>query len=288
MSDQKKYRFLFIQPFRIPKSSDYLTWTVEGTREERLMNYENLQLGRLLDDVEWEIHPGPLAPYGDWPVENREEFDLVAAARLPVVKEACESGQWNAIILLGGGEPGALASREIGKRYGIPVTSCATSQMHVACMLGYKFTIIDLADSHSMYYYNLVVQNRLTDRCASIRLIDYPLGRPPFVEERSLPKEKAKALRGERSEGVEDAVAAAAAAIEQDGAEVITFGCSGTFWLQPFVRDGLKAMGWDVPVLEGYSTAITQAKLMVDLGVDASGVMFPPNRPEKVRWRKVF
>ena len=108
MSDQKKYRFLFIQPFRIPKSSDYLTWTVEGTREERLMNYENLQLGRLLDDVEWEIHPGPLAPYGDWPVENREEFDLVAAARLPVVKEACESGRWNAIILLGGGEPGCF------------------------------------------------------------------------------------------------------------------------------------------------------------------------------------
>ena len=61
-------------------------------------------------------------------------------------------------------------------------------------------------------------------------------------------------------------MAAAAAAIEEDGAEVITFGCSGTFWLQPFVKEGLLELGWDVPVLEGYSTAIAQAKLMVDLG----------------------
>jgi allantoin racemase len=287
MTDEKRYRFLFIQPFRIPTDSRYLTWVVEGLKEERLMNYENLDLGRLLADVDWEIHPGPLAPYGDWPVENREEFALVAAARLPIVKEACESGRWNAIILLGGGEPGALESREIGKRYGIPVTSCASSQMHVATMLGTRFSIIDLAESHSMYYANLVVQHRMADRCASIRLIDFPLGRPPYTEGISLPKEKEKALRGEPSVGVAAAVTAAVCAIEEDGAEVITFGCSGTFWLQPFVREGLLDRGWDVPVLEGYSTAITQAKLMVDLGVDASGLLFPGDRPRGIRHRKV-
>ena len=38
------------------------------------------------------------------------------------------------------------------------MTSCATSQMHVASMLGNKFSVIDLADSHSMYFYNLIVQ----------------------------------------------------------------------------------------------------------------------------------
>ena len=105
MTVEAKYRFLFIQPFRISTRSEYLTWTVEGSREERLMNYENLELGLLLDDVEWEIHPGPQAPYGDWPVENREEFAMVAAARLPIVREAAESGQWTALILLGGVNP---------------------------------------------------------------------------------------------------------------------------------------------------------------------------------------
>jgi Asp/Glu/hydantoin racemase len=288
MTPEPKYRFLFIQPFRISTDSDFLTWTVEGTREQRLMNYENLRLGRLLDDVEWEIHPGPQAPYGDWPVENREEFALVAAARLPIVREAAESGNWDALILLGGGEPGADAAREIGRKHGIPVTSCATSQMHVAAMLGNKFSVIDLADSHSMYYYNVIVQARMTDRCASIRTIDYPLGRPGHHDERSLAADKAKALAGEKTDGVEAAVAAAAAAIEEDGAEVITFGCSGTFWLQPFVREGLLELGWEVPVLEGYSTAITQAKLMVDLGVDASALLFPSDRPARLRHRKIF
>ena len=61
---------------------------------------------------------------------------------LPLVKEACESGKYNAIILLGGGEPGFLEAREIGRRYRIPVTSCAFSQMHVATMLGNKFSIL--------------------------------------------------------------------------------------------------------------------------------------------------
>jgi Asp/Glu/hydantoin racemase len=284
-----KYRFLFIQPFRIADDSEFLTWAVRGSREERLMNYENLELGRLLEDVDWEIHPGPKAPYGDWPVENREEFALVAAARLPIVKEAAESGEWDALILLGGGEPGAHAAREIGRKHGVPVTSCATSQFHVATMLGHRFSVIDLADSHSMYYYGLILENRMADRCASIRLIDYPLGRPGADDEgRSLAAEKEKALAGERSDGVEAAIDAAEAAIEQDGAEVITFACSGTFWLQPFVRQGLLDRGWDVPVLEGYSTAIAQAKLMVDLRVDASALMYPGDRPARVRSRKVF
>jgi len=160
--------------------------------------------------------------------------------------------------------------------------------MHVASMLGNKFSVIDLADSHSMYYYNLIVQARMSDRCASIRTIDYPLGRPGHDDENSLAADKARALAGEKTGGVEAAVAAAAAVIQEDGAEVITFGCSGTFWLKPFVKKGLLELGWDVPVLEGYSTAITQAKMMVDLGVDASSLLFPGDRPARLRHRKTF
>jgi hypothetical protein len=41
------------------------------------MNHETL--AHLLADVEWDLHRGPLTTYGDWPVESREEFGLVAA-----------------------------------------------------------------------------------------------------------------------------------------------------------------------------------------------------------------
>ncbi len=282
----KKFRFLLIHAFRLPKTAKCFTLPVDGPKETMLMNYDSIK--PLLEDVEWDIHPGPLATYGDWQVETREEFCLVAAGRLPIVREACESGKYNAIVLLGGGEPGFLESREIARRFGMPVTSCAFSQMHVATMLGSKFSVIDLAENHNMYYYNLVVQHRFTDRCASIRNVNFPLPRPPYVEESTPREENQKALRGERSEMLERAVDAAVAAIEEDGAEVITFGCSATFWLRPFVQRRLNEMGWEVPVLEGYGCAITLAKAMVSLGVDASGLTFPGDRPKKWRRKKVF
>ena len=287
--EKRKYRFLFIQPFQLPAGSRFADkyHSAGLPKEQRLrMNYINIK--HLLEDVAWDFHGGPTAPYGDWAVETREEFAYVAAARLPIVREACESGKYNAIVLLGGGEPGFLESREIARKYGIPVTSCAFSQMHIASMLGNKFSVIDLSESHNMWYYNLVVQHRFTDRCASIRNINYPLPRPGCTDGPSMRDEQLKALRGETSEAVEATVREAVAAIEEDGAEVITFGCSVIFWLQPFLQKRLNELGWEVPVLEGYSSSIVLAKLMVDLGVDASGLTFPSDRPKKWRRKKVF
>ncbi|HSQ04611.1 MAG TPA: hypothetical protein VLN59_11270, partial [Burkholderiales bacterium] len=147
---------------------------------------------------------------------------------------------------------------------------------------------IDLSDLHNMYYYNLVVQHRFTERCASIRNINFPLPRPPDTGEPAVRVEKEKALRGEPSAMLDAAVTEAVAAIEEDGAEVITFGCSATFWLKPFLEKRLHDMGWEIPVLEGYSCAITLAKMMVELHVDASGLNFPGDRPRKWRRKKVF
>jgi allantoin racemase len=205
----KKFRFFLVQAFHLPPTSTYLHRPTEGPKEERLMNYDNVR--HLLEDVEWELHPGPLAPYGDWPVENREEFAYVAAARLPIIREACESSKYNAIVLLGGGEPAFMESREIARPYKIPVTACAFSQMHIASLLGNKFSVIDIAENHNMYYYNLVVQHHFTDRCASIRNINYPLPRPNCTDKSSLHIEKAKALRGEKSDALECAVREAVA-----------------------------------------------------------------------------
>src|SRR5574341_880284 len=280
-----KYRFLLIQAFDLPPNSPYHHRLATGPREKLLMNYENVK--HLLEDVDWELHPGPLAPYGDWPVETREEFALVAAGRLPIVREACASGKYNGIVLLGGGEPGFSEAREIARAYGIPVTGCAFSQMPVATMLGNRFSVIDLAENHNMYYYDLVVRHHFASRCASIRNINHPLPRPPHTDS-AVHLARNQVLRGERSEIMEAAVREAEAAIEEDGAEVITFGCSALYWMQPHLKKRLGEIGWEVPVLEGYSCAITLAKVMVDLGMDASGLMFPGPRPKKWRRKKTF
>lgn len=189
------------------------------------MNHETLT--HLLADAEWNLHRGPLATYGDWPVESREEFGLVAAGRLPIVREACESGKYDALVLLGGGEPGFNESREIARPLGMPAVSCAYAQMHYASMLGNKFSVIDLTEIHNMFYYDLVVRHRFDARCASIRNLESPFPCPPHNDgEGLIPRqEKEKIQRGKRSEALEAAVAA----IEEDGAEVLTLGCSGLF-----------------------------------------------------------
>jgi len=281
-----RYRFLLIQAFHLPKESQYLHRAVDGPKEGMLMNHESVK--HLLENVEWDLHRGPLATYGDWPVETREEFTLVAAGRLAIVREACESGKYNGIVLLGGGEPGFPAAREIARPFGVAVTACAFSQMHVASMLGNKFSVIDLAENHNMYYYDLVVQHRFAERCASIRNINYPLPRPPNTGQSAVHLAKNRAQRGETSDVVEAALREAVAAIEEDGADVITFGCSALFWLQPVLQKRLSELGWEVPVLEGYSTAITLCKSMVDLGVSSSGLVYPSAHPKKFRRKKLF
>jgi allantoin racemase len=280
MAEEKaKYRFLFIQPFELSTGGRFADkyHSAELSKEKRL-RMEYLNIRPLLEDVAWDFHGGPTPPYGDWAVETREEFAHVAAARLPIVRAACESGKYNAIVLLGGGEPGFMEAREIARKYGIPVTACAFSQMHIASMLGNKFSVIDFTETHNMFYYDLVVRHRFTDRCASIRNINFYHARPGYQDESTIDAERDKALRGELSEAVERAVREAVAAIEEDGAEVI----------QSFLQKRLAELGWEIPVLEGYSCAITLAKLFVDLGVDASGLKFPGERPKQWRRKKIF
>ena len=45
-------------------------------------------LAPLLADLDWELHPGPLAPHGDWPVETREEFAVAGVARADAAMSA--------------------------------------------------------------------------------------------------------------------------------------------------------------------------------------------------------
>lgn len=256
----------------------------DGTREELVMDYANV--APLLADTEWDVHPGAPATHGEWPVETKEEFMIVGANRLPLVRAACESGRYDAVVLLGGGDPGYPEAREIGRRHGIPVTSCAHAQMHVAVTQGHRFAIVDISETHNAQMAKLVVEYRFTEHCACIRNVNFPLPRPAHTGGQSIAAEKARALAGQPSAMLEAAVAAAVAAIEEDGAESIILGCSAAYWMRPFLQARLGEAGWNVPVLEGYRSAIALAKLLVSLGLDASGIAFPDDQPRRWRARK--
>lgn len=283
---ESKYRIQLINAFRLSAKAGFTLRAWDGPKETLLYNYQDIAPS--LEDVIWDVHPGALATHGDWPVEKLEEFDIVGVNRLPIVREACASGKYNAIVLLGGGDPSYLAAREIGRSFRIPVTSCAHAQMNIARMLGRRFSIVDISETHNMRMYNLVMQYGFTNECASIRNVNFPLPRPAYPNEPSIQEQQTKALHGERSEMLEASFSEAVAAIEDDGAEVIILGCSAAFWMQPLLQRKLEETGWEVPVLEGTRSAIEMAKLLVNLGIDASGVMLPGERPKKVRRKKTF
>jgi Asp/Glu/hydantoin racemase len=285
-SQPSKYRFLLINAFRLAPGSEFQMRSFAGPKEEQIYNYQDV--APFLAGIDWDLHPGALATHGNWPVTTKEAFMSVGNNRLPLVREACAGGKYNAIVLLGGGDPGYLEAREIGRAHRIPVTSAGHSQMHVAGLLGNKFSIVDIAEAHNMQMYHLVVQYRMTERCASIRNVNYPLPNPNYDDDRPIQVECERARRGESSAMLDAAVREAVAAIEEDGAEVIMLGCSAAFWLQPFLQKRLNEAGWDVPVLEGFRCAVEVAKTLVDLGVDASGLAFPSERPAKWRRKKVF
>jgi Asp/Glu/hydantoin racemase len=281
-----KYRFHLINAFSLSENSSFKLRSFKGSKESIIYNYQDVASS--LEGIEWDVHPGAPSTHGDWPVEKQEEFASVGLNRLPLVREACSSGKYNAVVLLGGGDPGFWPAREIGREYNIPVTTAAHSQMHIAGMLGNKFSIVDISETHNMQMYNLVVQYRFTDKCASIRNVNYPLPRPKYNDPSSIQEEQAKALRGEPSEMLEAAEREAIAAIQEDGAEVIMLGCSASFWLQPFLQKRLVDAGWEAPVLEGFRCAIQLAKLFVDLGTGSSGLMVPSERPKRWRRKKTF
>lgn len=287
MSDHPaRYRFLLINAFSLEPGSEFRLRAFSGPKETQLHNYDDVK--PFLEGIEWDLHAGARSTHGNWPVTTKQEFMSVGHNRLTLVREACAGGKYNAIVLLGGGDPGYMEAREIGRRYRMPITSCAHAQMHVAGLLGNKFTIVDIGETHNMQMYQLVLQYRMTDRCASIRNINYPLPTPNFPYDKPIEVERDRALNGAPSGMLDAAVEESIAAIEEDGAEVIVLGCSAAYWLQPLLQKRLEEIGWEIPVLEGYRCAIQMAKTLVDLGIDASGLAFPGEKPTKWRRRKVF
>ena len=128
----------------------------------------------------------------------------------------------------------------------------------------------------------------MTHGLASIRNIDYPLPRPAHHGRPTLRGEAEGFARGEASGMLEAAVQAAVAALEEDGAGgAAAPAAAAHFWLQEPLQARLAALGWDVPVLEGYRCGIELARLMVHLRVDASGITFPADPPAHKRRRRI-
>ena len=70
-------------------------------------------------------------------------------------------------------------------------------------------------------------------------------------------------------------VAAARAAVVEDGADVIIFGCTGMLGCADAVQEGLRAHGLDVPVIDPVPTAVNIAAALVRSRLSHSKQAYP-------------
>ena len=244
-------RFNFIPPFKTPP----------GKEPAAARCLRDMETQGLLNEVQWDIAPGIPGPSPD----TRQDMAAVIPGVLTLVREACESQKYDALILLGGLEPGLFAAREIATPYRIPVVGGTSSEIAFASILGNRYSIIDTLDWMAIKMRQNIITYGMNEKCASIRSIEWH------------PSD----LYGDPPEAADAFVRECIRAIERDGADVIVVGCNQLLWIQPLAQKRLKESGYDVPVLHPYKCAIEVAKSLVNMKACQSMFAFPDGTPRK-------
>lgn len=180
-------------------------------------------------------------------IESQFEEALIAEPLFEKIIEGNQNG-YDAIVIACYGDPHLHAAREISN---IPVLGVAESSMHLASLLGHKFSIVTIIESTRPMLEESIKRIGLESKCASIKTTSFS---PSDFEKQS--DDVLKVLTD-----------AAKDAVENDGAEVICLGCAGMTGLDKPISEKL-----GVPVLDGVACAVKLAETLVDYGVTHSKV----------------
>lgn len=209
------------------------------------------------------IHPGFEVKFV--PVKNScaygdSYYDLLILDMF-VFEEGLKSEQegYSAVCIDTMTDSGMYALRS---RLNIPVIGPGIATMHLAGILGHKFSVVTMWDRWLPIYHKALNEYRLWEKCASLRSID----EVPDLE--NLLKGKEEKIFGKLETECR-------AAIEQDGASVIILGSTTMHQSHGYLAKRLP-----VPVLNPGVIAYKIAEMLVELGLSHSKVAFPaPGEP---------
>jgi allantoin racemase len=199
------------------------------------------------------------------PASIESAFDSVLAAPEVVgrVLEAERDGV-DAVVIDCMDDPALEAAREA---VSIPVLGPSQTSMHLASLLGHRFSIVTVLDRSVAPFEDQARRYGLEGNLASVRWISIPV-----LE-----------LDEDRDLVVSELVRESLAAIEQDGAHVVIFGCTGMLGCAAGVREGLRAAGWgSVPVIDPIPATLRVAEALVEAGLSHSKRTYP-DPPVKAR-----
>lgn len=190
------------------------------------------------------------------PVSVESEYDVVFAGP-GVVKKITEAEKegYDVAIVNCMADPGVKAAQE---KVSIPVIGAAMASIHIAAMLGQRFSIVTVVPNITTCMSNIVSSYRLNDKLASIRNVGIPVDEIEKDHERVVKKLTEQSI----------------ASVTSDGAHAILLGCTGMTGLSEQISSRLVAEGINVPVIDPGLAALKVAELIVTLKLSHSKITY--------------
>jgi allantoin racemase len=173
-------------------------------------------------------------------IESAFEEAQAIPATLALAEQAQRDG-YDAVVIACFSDPGLDAAREA---VSIPVVGIEESALHVASMLGHRFTVLTARRERVPAKLEHVERLGLHNRLASVR----PLDMSVLEMDRDPSRAKARILEVGR------------VAVEQDHAEVLVLGCAG---LAGYGRELTSTLG--VAIVDPTPVGLKMAELLVGL-----------------------
>jgi allantoin racemase len=202
--------------------------------------------------------------WGTASIESLRDEVLIAPGVVSRAVEAEKAGA-DAVVVDCMADPGLFAARELLE---IPFVGPAQASMHLAAMLGHKFSFLTVFEQDVPAFEDLVTRYGLSTRLASVRAFNIPV----------------LSLEEDINETVRVLVELAERTVKEDHAHVIVPGCTGLAGLAPRIQAGLRERDCEVPVLDPPSVALKQAEGLVDLNLSHSKRTFAPPPGKEMRW----
>lgn len=221
---------------------------------------------RTLDELENLAEPGlefghSLLDQGPPSIESHTDEMLAVPGTLAKAIAAQAAGA-DAIIIDCMGDPGLQAVREV---VSVPVLGPAETSMHLAAMLGHRFSIVTVLDSVKPLLANLALTYGVAGKLASIRAIGIPV------------LELVDRIEEVNAGLVREAVGA----IENDDAHVIVLGCTGFLGCADQIARGLAERGIVAPVIDPIPATVCVAQALVKAKLRHSPITYPQSSVQR-------
>lgn len=192
------------------------------------------------------------------------EFDEALAVPDTIVRaiEAERAGA-DAIVIDCMGDPGLKPAREVVR---IPVLGPAETSMHLAAMLGQRFSVVTVLSSVKPMLANLARLYGVDEKLASILVVDIPV----LELERRLAEVQQRLAE------------MALHAVERDYADIVVLGCTGFLGCAAAMEQRLLASGHDVPVIDPIPATVCVAEAIAKSGLKHSKRTYPFPRPKHI------